>query len=247
MIERSSLLLLACLLAAPSPALAWRSTSPGGKPSSKVQHPEPKRAATSNSAARAGSRPGEEPSRLPPRPASASSTYTMILYNVNTRERLDDLPVLYADPARPGRLFVDEDARRKLEVFTRDHRHGDRVRRGMPDELWYYLYVLARHFDGPIHVVSGYRSTDRQTSRHRQGKAIDFFIPGVKTIEIWRYAKQRFTDRGVGLGYYPNSGFVHLDIRDLSFYWIDDSGRGQPPRYRAGVKQPKHTADRKGD
>jgi len=35
----------------------------------------------------------------------------------------------------------------------------------------------------------------------------------------------------VGVGYYPNSSFVHLDVRTEKTFWIDYAGSGQPPRY----------------
>jgi hypothetical protein len=36
----------------------------------------------------------------------------------------------------------------------------------------------------------------------------------------------------VGVGYYPNSSFVHLDVREVNTYWIDYSGPGEAPQYR---------------
>jgi hypothetical protein len=46
-----------------------------------------------------------------------------------------------------------------------------------------------------------------------------------------RWLDNTFAD--VGVGYYPRSGFVHLDRRDRSFYWIDNSGPGQRSRTRS--------------
>jgi hypothetical protein len=37
--------------------------------------------------------------------------------------------------------------------------------------------------------------------------------------------------RKVGVGYYPNSSFVHLDVRDANAFWIDYASTGQAPRY----------------
>jgi hypothetical protein len=34
----------------------------------------------------------------------------------------------------------------------------------------------------------------------------------------------------VGVGYYPNSTHVHLDVREASAYWVDEAGPGEPPR-----------------
>ena len=35
----------------------------------------------------------------------------------------------------------------------------------------------------------------------------------------------------VGVGYYPNSHFVHMDVRKQWTYWVDVSSPGQRPRY----------------
>jgi uncharacterized protein YcbK (DUF882 family) len=80
-----------------------------------------------------------------------------------------------------------------------------------------------------INVVSGYRegSTSR-TSRHRHGKAIDFSVSGIPNTVLRDFVK---TLDKVGVGYYPNSSFVHLDVREQWTYWIDYSGPGQRPRY----------------
>jgi hypothetical protein len=51
-------------------------------------------------------------------------------------------------------------------------------------------------------------------SLHTQGKAIDFFIPGVP-LDVLRAAAMRV--QGGGVGYYPTSGspFVHLDVGNV--------------------------------
>lgn len=80
-----------------------------------------------------------------------------------------------------------------------------------------------------IRIVSGYRV--RKTSprsRHRHGRAMDFTIDGVPNTALRDFCKT--LDR-VGVGYYPNAGFIHLDARDQWTYWIDYSKPGQRPRY----------------
>ena len=47
---------------------------------------------------------------------------------------------------------------------------------------------------------------------------------------------------GVGVGYYPNSGFIHLDVRERWTYWVDESGRGEPPRYVETTVKPTESA-----
>ena len=59
-----------------------------------------------------------------------------------------------------------------------------------------------------------------------KGLACDFRVEGVKTTELRDYLRATFDK--VGVGYYPNSTFVHLDVRkDRSAFWIDYSGPGR--------------------
>jgi uncharacterized protein YcbK (DUF882 family) len=89
------------------------------------------------------------------------------------------------------------------------------------------VYRIQTHFDAPeVRVVSGYR-VPRAGSRsnHGKGRAVDLIVPGVADEEVARFAR----DFGfVGVGVYPVSQFVHVDIRPRSYFWIDVSG----PRMR---------------
>lgn len=101
------------------------------------------------------------------------------------------------------------------------------------DRLIRLLVKVSDHFGGkPIRVVSGFRpySPTQYTphSRHNSGHAVDFSIPGVSNTVLRDYCR---TLANVGCGYYPNSSFVHLDVRETSSYWVDFSGPGQAPRY----------------
>lgn len=91
------------------------------------------------------------------------------------------------------------------------------------------VYRALRHFHAPyVHIVSGYRS-GRPTSRHAQGRALDFVLPGVTDRRLASYLRpQGF----VGVGIYPTSGFVHLDVRGRSYFWSDASGPSQSNRER---------------
>ncbi len=80
----------------------------------------------------------------------------------------------------------------------------------------------------PVRIVSGYRTTSYfQDSRHKLSKAVDFSIPGVPNRVIRDYLR---TLSNVGVGYYPNSSFVHLDVREYAAYWVDYAGPGEAPR-----------------
>lgn len=75
-----------------------------------------------------------------------------------------------------------------------------------------------------IQVNSGYRSPSynakiakgnenvARNSLHQFGRAIDFCVPGVSVREVCSYTLYARNAMGYGgVGYYPRSGFVHLD------------------------------------
>lgn len=166
---------------------------------------------------------------------------TMTLRILNTRDKVEGLRVV--EVSKKGKREVARltaKGKKKLAWLLRDSRNG-KVRRP-PDRLLYQLYQVQQHFDAPIDVVSGYRGWARKTSRHFKGWAVDFKVEGVDPRVVWNFCKQF---KEVGCGHYPTSGFVHMDIRDKSYSWIDMSGPGEPARYvkeqTAGA--PKETAE----
>lgn len=94
------------------------------------------------------------------------------------------------------------------------------------------LFEISEHFGGrPIHLVSGIREARRYTSkssRHTKGRAADIQVEGVSERAVWNYCR---TLRQTGCGYYPNSVFVHVDVRDQDAQWVDWSRPGMRPRY----------------
>ena len=154
--------------------------------------------------------------------------------NANTGEKVENLPLIWENPKNRNEKRILKSARKRLAEMFRDRRTGRQPR--LPDRLLWYLYVVGYHYDKPIRLVSGLRSGARKTSRHSDGHAADFRVEGVDSEKLWGYLKSRF--KKVGLGYYPTSKFVHMDVRDRAHYWIDDSGPGEPANYRSGVAQP---------
>jgi LysM repeat protein len=82
----------------------------------------------------------------------------------------------------------------------------------------------------PLRVVSGFRPESYSaSSHHRRSEALDFAILGVPNHALRDYLLRL---GNVGVGYYPNSSFVHLDVRARHTHWVDYSGPGEPPRDR---------------
>lgn len=122
-----------------------------------------------------------------------------------------------------------------VSSFLRCHHTGRR--HAMSERLVNILYQVARHYhNAKLHIVAGYRAPKiaRQKgnpkSPHKQGVACDFQVDGVPIETVRDFLRNTYAH--IGVGYYPNSGFVHLDVgRKKNAFWVDYSGPGEKARY----------------
>ena len=184
--------------------------------------PAPPSAAKPSPPARHRRRRHHHVAKAPPPPAAE-------LYAVNTHE------TYHLRPDKHGRFT--RAALRGWNRFLRCH-HTGRVHT-MSSRLARLIYEVDQHFGWKrILVVAGYRAPriarekGNPKSPHKKGVACDFRIDGVTNEELRDYER---TLPHVGVGYYPNSDFVHLDVDPMrnrrSAFWIDYSGPGQRARY----------------
>lgn len=97
------------------------------------------------------------------------------------------------------------------------------------------IQAVVDHFGKPgspakLSIISGYRPAS-VGSMHSSGRAIDFRVEGARNEDVVAFCK---TLNDTGCGFYPNSSFVHIDVRDSGsghVTWIDASGPGETPRY----------------
>jgi uncharacterized protein YcbK (DUF882 family) len=147
-----------------------------------------------------------------PKPGS-DAPKPISLVNLWTQE------VLPVDPARaPAEPEVDR--------FLRCHDTNQATT--MDPRLLDVLVAAARRFKtGVIEIVSAYRAPKYQLmlrkkghevardSQHPLGHAVDFRLPGLPTRALLRFV--RSLRRG-GVGYYPDSAFVHADTGPIRFW-----------------------------
>ena len=147
-----------------------------------------------------------------PRPDDPGERY-LKFFNTHTQERLE---VCYRCNGRYRR-----DAIAAVNNILRDHR-TDEVH---PIDLRLLdLLHTIRTTAGPdscLHIISGYRSPTTNArlrrksfgvarkSLHMSGYAADIRIPGVRTADVRKIAIG--LNQG-GVGYYPKSDFVHVDV-----------------------------------
>jgi uncharacterized protein YcbK (DUF882 family) len=142
------------------------------------------------------------------------------LHNTHTGETLK---VTFREPSGdfvPGAL-------EQLEKILFDQRSGEH--HPMDPQLYVLLAELAAvaEVEPRYDIISGFRSSasnekmrangggQAQNSQHIQGKAIDVRLKGVDTARLRDLAVG--LKRG-GVGYYPKSGFVHVDTARVR-YW----------------------------
>ncbi|MDD5306441.1 MAG: LysM peptidoglycan-binding domain-containing protein [Deltaproteobacteria bacterium] len=86
-----------------------------------------------------------------------------------------------------------------------------------------------------VEVISGQRiSQDKSAwSYHTKGQALDFRVQGIPNKTLVGFV--RGFD-GAGVGFYPNSVFIHMDTREKNAWWIDYSRPGEQAIYgKAGM------------
>jgi uncharacterized protein YcbK (DUF882 family) len=92
------------------------------------------------------------------------------------------------------------------------------------------VFRASYHFHGAtVAIVSGTRRG--ANGRHGTGEAMDFALEGVSASALASYL--RGTPRaGVGIYVHPKTQYVHLDVRDHSYHWVDASPPGVTWRER---------------
>jgi hypothetical protein len=58
---------------------------------------------------------------------------------------------------------------------------------------------------------------------------MDLVVPGASDEDVAKLAREQGF---AGVGIYPVSGFVHVDVRERSYFWVDTSGPGKRSRIR---------------
>ncbi|HVR62894.1 MAG TPA: DUF882 domain-containing protein [Polyangia bacterium] len=120
-------------------------------------------------------------------------------------------------------------------------RRTDDVKPIDPRLLTLLSHVYDHFGQRPLEIVSGYRNQRKQTSNHFKGTASDIRIKGVSAKKLRAFAETLDTG-GMGIGIYPRSGFVHIDVRPApSYRWVDYS----PPNSNADEKRPPRGWKRK--
>jgi hypothetical protein len=139
------------------------------------------------------------------------------------------------DAKRPGELLPDEP---DPSAGKGEWLPGVRVVN--PRLLWALQRVADAFPWRTIYIFSGYRPAPKGAkpgghhSLHGEARAMDISVSGVPNESLFAVCR-KLDD--IGCGFYPNSKFVHVDIRRPGTghaYWIDISSPGEPSHYVDG-------------
>ena len=160
--------------------------------------------------------------------SESAQRFVLHLHHLHTGETLN---VVY----RIGDAYVPA-ALDQLNHFLRDHRTNDASYYDPKEfDLLHTLMTRLGRADGVIDVVCGYRTPwsnnylrtrsavtgVAKNSQHMQAKAIDIRVPGVQTRALRDMA---LSLHGGGVGYYPVSQFVHVDVGPVRTWTFRGSG-----------------------
>jgi uncharacterized protein YcbK (DUF882 family) len=149
-------------------------------------------------------------------PSDAAGNAKLVLSAINRPERVE----LVGKSDAGGFAPTEVDKASFIMRSADGHQHP------IDPRLLDLVYQLQQHFGaGEIRFLSGYRTPKKPGSNHGYGRAMDLVVPGATDEEVVTYAR---TLGFLGVGIYPTSGFVHVDVRDRSFFWVDKSGPGAP-------------------
>ena len=151
------------------------------------------------------------PSRAVARAPSGKKGH-VLLHLVNTGEEVD----VQLDLASGE---VEASCYRALRHLMRCQRTGAET--PLDPRLIELLYRISQRTRQKIEIVSGFRApmfSLATLSFHTRGMAADIRVPGMTPLMVRDLARAM----GVkGIGYYPVSQFVHVDVRDDKQEWTD--------------------------
>lgn len=155
------------------------------------------------------------------RPSWATSLPSIEVRNRNTNARAKLR--LYSDGGELDRSALQAFMRVAASVAELPDHSDGAVAEPLDPRLVQLIFRAAYRFGGAsIVLVSATRKGSH--GKHGTGDAIDFQLEGVRAATLAAYARS-YPRAGVGSYTHPKTQYVHVDVRDQSFHWID----GSPP------------------
>jgi uncharacterized protein YcbK (DUF882 family) len=146
--------------------------------------------------------------------------------NTNARAQLR----LYANDGELDSVSLHRFMRIAASVADLQDRSDGAPAEPLDPRLVQLVVRASYHFgNAPITIVSATRKGAH--GKHGSGDALDFQLEGVRASTLAAYVRT-YPRAGVGIYTHPKTQYVHVDVRDRSYHWLDGSPPGVTWRER---------------
>jgi uncharacterized protein YcbK (DUF882 family) len=150
--------------------------------------------------------------------AREPADHVVTSFKIIAANTLESVDVRYVDGV------LDPNSKQQLDHLMRCLRTDSAV--SIDPRLIDALRDIAQAVDAPLQLVSAYRAplNWREHNFHNRGEAADIRVEGMSAWKLRKIA------RGLGIkgvGWYPTTNMIHVDVRDDEYFWTDWSGPGQ--------------------
>lgn len=144
--------------------------------------------------------------------------HVVTTFEIRSANTLESVTVRYVDDV------IDPVSKQQLDHLMRCLRTDSA--KPIDPRLIDVLRDIAREVDAPLLLVSAYRAplNWHEHNFHNRAQAADIRVDGMPANKLRRVARSL----GVkGVGWYPTTNMIHVDVRDEEYFWTDWSGSGQ--------------------
>jgi uncharacterized protein YcbK (DUF882 family) len=145
-------------------------------------------------------------------------THVVSTFELHAANTLEVVEVRYVDGV------LDPQSKQQIDHLMRCLRTDSA--KSIDPRLVDIMRDIAREVDKPLWLVSGYRAplNWREHNFHNRGMAADIRVEGMPAYKLRNVARRLGI---LGVGYYPTTNMIHVDVRDEAYYWTDWSGPHQ--------------------
>jgi uncharacterized protein YcbK (DUF882 family) len=144
--------------------------------------------------------------------------HVVTTFEIHSANTLESVTVRYVDDV------LDPTSKQQLDHLMRCLRTDSA--KPIDPRLIDALRGIAKEVDAPLWLVSAYRAPQswRDHNFHNRAQAADIRVEGMPAWKLRKIARSL----GVkGVGWYPTTNMIHVDVRDEEYFWTDWSGPGQ--------------------
>jgi len=153
-----------------------------------------------------------------PAPVVEAGAHVVDTFELRAVNTMETVTVRYVDGV------IDPASKQQVDYVMRCYRTDGAV--SIDPRLVDMLRDIAHEVGGHLDLVSGYRAPKswHEHNFHNRGEAADIRVPDMPARKLRSVAKKL----GIkGIGWYPTTNMIHVDVRDEEYFWVDWSGPNQ--------------------